>query len=335
MLQTLNQLQRHTRRVLITKRTLPVFAFFLIALIIAWPLFKEQKDSFSLEISSYKSGKGVKMDMENIRFWGLNTKKMPMTLTTPKVKEIEPSSHKMQMETPVASYQMGNGEVLTAKTPYAIIFQDNETVFFEDKINITSSSGYKADTSKVLCDYNQGTADSNEAISIKGPAGNLTAQGLWMADKGNLILLKKDMKATIYQKKEQVKVDSPDGAQIDQSEKTLTTMGKTTIYHQGHVLKADKMVAYYTNDKNNQIEKIIATGNVSIDNGKQKMTGDKGTYTPTIKKIFMQGNVTLSQGNNQIHGDKATLDLLSGESDLKATGRMKGQLIPNELKGDK
>ena len=258
-----------------------------------------------------------------------------MTLTTPKVKEIDPSSHKMRMEMPVATYQMANEEILTAKTPYAIIFQDNETVLFEDKVDITSSSGYKANTSKVLCDYNKGTADSEEAVSIKGPAGLINAKGLWMADKGNLILFKKEFKSTIYQKKEQVKVDSPDGAQINQSEKTMTTLGKTTIYHQGNVLKADKVVAYYTNDKNNQIEKVVAMGNVSVDNGKQKMTGDKGTYTPTTKKIFMEGNVTLSQGNNKVHGNKATLDLLSGESDLKATGRIKGQFVPNQLKGDK
>ena len=335
MLQTLNQLQKHTRRVLITKRTLPVFAFLLIALIIVWPLFQEEKNSFSLRISSSNPTKGAKMDMENIRFFGLNTKKLPMSITTPKVKEIDPSTHKMQMETPIATYQMGNGEVLNATTPYALISQENETVLFEDKIDITSTSGYQAYTSKVLCDYSQGTADSAEPVFIKGPAGTINAKGLWMGDKGNLILFKSETKATIYQKNEKVKVDSPKGVEINQTQKTLTTLGRTTIYHQGNVLEADKVIAHYTNDKNNQIEKIIALGNVSIDNGKQKMVGDKGTYTPATKKIFMEGNVILSQGGNHINGDKATLDLKTGESDLKSTGRIKGQLIPTELKGDK
>ena len=130
-------------------------------------------------------------------------------------------------------------------------------------------------------------------------------------------------------------MNSPKGAQIDQTQKTLSTMGASTVYHQGNVLQADKIVAHYTNNKNNQVEKIVASGNVSIDNGKQKMTADKGTYIPATKKILMEGNVILKQGNNVLKGDKATLDLLSGESDLKATGRIKGQLIPNELKGDK
>ena len=64
-------------------------------------------------------------------------------------------------------------------------------------------------------------------------------------------------------------------------------------------------------------EKVVAEGNVLINNGKQKMTGDKGIYTPTTKKVLMEGNVILSQGNNQVKGDKATLNLLTGESDLK------------------
>lgn len=335
MLHTLNQLQNHTRRVLITKRTLPIFAFLLIILIVIWPLFKEEKNSFSFGLSSSNPTKGAKMDMENIRFFGINTKNLPMNLTAPKVKEIDPLTHKMRMEEPLATYQMDNKEVLTGKTPYALIFQENETVFFEDDINITSSSGYRAITSRVLCDYNKGTAKSEEFISINGPSGKMTALGLLMSDKGNLIIFKKNVNATIYQQKEQIKINSPEGAQIDQKQKTLTTLGNTTVYHQGNILKADKIVAYYTNDKNNQVEKIIATGNVSIDNGKQKMTGNTGTYTPSTKKILMEENVVLSQGNSQVKGNKATLDLKTGESDLNAPGRIKGQLIPNELKGNK
>ena len=333
MLQTLSQLQKHTRRVLITKRTLPVFAFLIVALIIVWPLFKEQKDSFSLNISS--SGKGAKMDMENIRFFGLNTKKLPMTLTTPAIKEVNTQTHQLRMETPVATYQMANGEILTAETPYAFIFQDKETLYFEDKIDVSSTSGYKANTSKVLCDYSQGTADSEENVTIKGPAGNLDAKGLWMADKGNLILFKKNVNSTIYQGKDPVKVISPEGAQIDQIQNIITTLGRTTVIQLENTLKADKIIAYYTNDKNNRIEKVIAFGNVSVQNKKQKITGDKGTYYPSTKKIFMEDNVVLSQGKNQVKGDKATLDLITGENDLKATGRIKGQLIPTQLKGDK
>ncbi len=336
MLSSLNQLQKHTRRVLITKRTLPVFAFLLIALIIIWPLFKEEKNSFSLGVSSSSPSKGAKMDMKNIRFFGLNTKKLPMTLTTPKINEVDSTTHKMRMETPIATYQMANNEVLTIQTPYALILQENQTVLFEDKIDITSTSGYTSNTSHILCDYTQGTADSEEAVFIKGPAGKLSAKGLWMAEKGNLILFKKDVKVTIYQKNEQFKINSSNGAQIDQTLKTFTTLGRTNIYHQGNVLEADKVITYYTGNKNNQIEKVVAEGNVSIDNGKQKMTGDKGTYTPATKKILMEGNVVLSQGNNKVKGDKARLNLVNGESDLKASsGRIKGQLIPNKLKGDK
>ena len=335
MLKKLNQLEKHTQRVLIVKRTLPVFAFLLTALIVVWPVFKEQKDSFSLSTSSPTSQKGAKMDMENIRFFGLNTKKLPMTLSAPTITEINSTTHQLRMENPIATYQMATNEILTTKSPYAFIFQDKEVVFFEDKIDLTSSSGYKANTTKVTCDYTQGTADSDENVFITGPSGFLNAKGLWMADKGNLILFKKELQSTINQGNEKIKISSPEGAQIDQIQKTLTTLGKTVIYHQENVLRSNKMIAYYTSNKNNKIEKVVAVGDVSIDNKKQKMTGDKGIYYPSTKKIFMEGNVILSQGNSSVKGDKATLDLTTGKSDLNASGRIKGQLVPTQLKGDK
>ena len=274
------------------------------------------------------------MDMENIRFFGLNTKKLPITLTTPTVREINPKTHQLRMETPVATYQMASDEILTGKTSYALIFQETETLFFEDKVDITSLSGYHAVTSHVTCDYNKGTVDSTEHIFVKGPAGNVDANGVWISDKGNVILFKKDVLATIHQKNEKIKLSSPEGARINQAQNTLTTLGRTTIYHQGNVLTADQIVAYYTHDKNNRIEKVVATGHVLIENGKQKMTGEKGTYSPVSRQIFMEGNVVLSQGEHHINGDQATLNLTTGESDLKAFGRIKGQILPNQLKKD-
>ena len=253
-------------------------------------------------------------------------------MTTPIIKEINPETHQLRMDAPVATYQMANNEILTGQTPYAFVFQDKEILFFEDKIDITSTSGYQIVTSKVTCDYKAGTAESDEAISIQGPAGNVHAKGIRMINKGNLILFKKDVLATIYQKKEKIKVTAPEGAQVNQEQKTLTTLGKTTVYHQGNILTADKMSAYYTDNKNNRIEKVIATGNVSVNNGKQHMTGEKGTYYPAKRQILMEGNVVLSQGNHRITGEKATLDLVTGESDLKTSGRIKGQFIPHELK---
>ena len=91
----------------------------------------------------------------------------------------------------------------------------------------------------------------------------------------------------------------------------------------------------HTNDKNKQVEKIVASGNVSIENTKQKMTGKEGIYYPETKTMTMLGNVVLSQGKNVLKGDKATLNLITGENDLTAKGRVKGQLIPSQFERNK
>ena len=334
MLQSLNQLQKHTRRVLITKRTLPVFAFLLVAFMIIWPTLHKQKESLGISVNT-SSGKGAKMDMENVRFFGLNDKNLPMTLTTPKGTETDPSHHVIRLEKPVATYQMNTKEKLVGKTPYALVYQDSERVLFEKDVVVKTTSGYTVNTKKVLCDYTQGTTDTDEHVSIVGPAGTIDSEGLLMADKGNSILFKKQVKAVIYQEKEKINISSPNGAQIDQTERTVTTLGKTTVLHQGNTLKANKMVAFYTNDKNKQIEKIVASGDVSIENGSQKMTGNEGTYYPETKIMFMLGNVALSQGKNVLKGDKATLNLITGENDLTAKERVKGQLIPSQFERNK
>ena len=73
------KLKKHTRRVLICKRSLPVFAFLLASLMMVWPLlFAEQKEQFSLAISSGKKMSDAKVDMEDVRFFSQDKKKQPL-----------------------------------------------------------------------------------------------------------------------------------------------------------------------------------------------------------------------------------------------------------------
>ena len=100
----LEKLTQHSRRVLITKRSLPVFAFLIASLIIVWPLFNQTKDKFTLAVADPNKG-GAHIEMENVRFFGLNNKKMPMTLKTPQVKEEKNNPELARMIKPVATYQ--------------------------------------------------------------------------------------------------------------------------------------------------------------------------------------------------------------------------------------
>lgn len=324
------QIKKHSRRVLITKRSLPVFAFLIIALIIIWPQFSQHKDKFSLAIPS--DGKQKQVEMENLRFFGLNTKKLPMTLTTPSVHQTESPSENVRMEKPVGTYQMDSGDVMTLTAPYALVNQNKEQIFFEDRINIKTESGYVAKTSQVLCDYTQGTADGNSPVSITGPSGKLNAQGVWMAEKGNLILFKKKATAVLKNKKQDITISAQSGIQIDQKAQTLTAQNQVKIIQKTETLTADKTILYYT--QKNQIQKIEAFGNVKIDNKKQTVSGDNAVYDPQTKMAEITGNVVVTQGPHKIQGEKAIVDMATGKSELISPNRIKGQLMPNAVKGE-
>ena len=327
----LMQIKQHSRRVLITKRSLPVFAFLIVALIIVWPQFSQHKDKFSLAVPS--NGKQTQVAMENLRFFGINSKKLPMTLDTPSVHQTDTTTDKVRMEKPIGTYQMSSGDTMTLTAPYALINQSQEQVFFEDRINIKTESGYVGKTSQVLCDYTQGTADGDSPISISGPAGKLNAQGIWMADKGNLILFKKKATAVIKNKKQNMTVSAQSGIQIDQTAKTITAMDNVKVIQENETLTTDKAVLHYTDNKNNRIKKIEGFGHVVIDNKKQKISGDKGIYNPQTKIAEVEGNVIVTQGAHQMHANKAIVNMETGKSEL-ISERIKGQLAPNEVKGE-
>lgn len=328
----LMQIKRHSRRVLITKRTLPVFAFLIVALIIIWPQFSQNNDRFSLAVPS--NGKQAQMEMENLRYFGLSNKKLPMTLETPSVKQVANDTELARMNKPNGTYQMDSGDTMTINAPYALINQAKETVFFEDRINIKTDSGYTGYTSQVLCDYTQGSADGDSPVSISGPAGKLNAQGIRMTDKGNLILFKKKTTANIKNKKQTMTVSAQNGMQIDQKKRTLTAMDQVKVIQEQNTLTADKAVLHYTNNKNNRIKKIEAFGHVKINNSQQTVTGEKAIYTPKTQVVEITGNVIVEHGLHKMKGEKAVVNMATGKSELISPKRITGQLNPNDIKGE-
>jgi len=326
-------LKKHTRRVIIFKHALPVFAFLSAALIVAWPLLSPDKERFDLPIQK-PNVKTPSVDMENIRFHAQDEKARIMTVTAISVKEIDAENQIARLEKPTAVYTLEDGDVLTSKTPYGFAYQNDQYFLFDKLITTTSKSGYTATTSHIKATYD-GVLDSDYSVKIKGPAGTLNAQGLHLQNKGNLIDFKGKTNSVIKLKQGQMTLQTLDGLKLNRTQKTLTGHKNVQIKHEENTLTADTVILYYTEDKNNRIRQITATGNVVLDNGKNKISGEQGVYDPLTQKMEMVGNVRLYQGQSFVSGEKATLDMKTGESHLltkEQKGRIKGTLIPEDLK---
>lgn len=326
-------LKKHARRVLIFKHTLPVFAFLLTGVLIAWPLLTPDKERFDLPIQK-SAKKTPSLDMENIRFFAKDDKNRTMSVKAPTVKEIDSEKQIARLEKPVSIYTLSDGDVLNAKTTYALAYQQEKYFMFDQPITITSKSGYTANTQHVKATYD-GILDSDADIQITGPAGTLNAQGLHLKDKGNLIDFKGKTKTKVKNQKGTMIITTADGLHLDRVKQTLTGKKEVHIRHQENILTADTVILYYTDDKENRIRKISAQGNVVLSNKTNKIMGDSGIYMPLTEAMEMTGNVRLYQGNSFVSGQKATLNMETGESHLLTNenkGRIKGSLSPSDLK---
>ena len=326
-------LKKHTRRVLIFKHALPIFAFLLTGIIIAWPLLTPEKERFDLPIQKSNT-KIPSMDMENVRFFAQDNKNQTMSVKAETVKEIDSEQQIARMEKPVGVYTLSDGDILTSNTSYGLVHQKDKYFFFDQPVTTVSKSGYTANSKNIKATYD-GIIDSDTTIKIVGPAGKLKAQGVHLQNKGNLIDFKGKTNSQIKLKDGIMTITTANGLYMDRTQKTVTGKKDVHVRHEKNLLTADTVVLYYTEDKNNRVRKIQAKGNVVLDNGQNKITGDYGEYDPLSEEMEMIGNVRLYQGNSFVEGQKAILNMKTGESRLlntKQQDRIKGTLSPNDLK---
>lgn len=328
----------HTRRVLIFKRSLPVFAFLLASLIFIWPTVFSTKEQFALVVDGNGGAKGSKVDMEQVRFFAQDDKNQPMTLIAQKIQETDPKKRVVFLETLAATYKTHQGVLLNSQTAYGFAFQKEEYLYFEDKIHTTSDNGYTIASSRVFYDYRDGALESDSAVSIRGPAGTLQAEGFILYNKGDNIDFKEKTDTLIRDAQGDVRVQSRNGLLIDQAAQTVTALGKVIITQQETTLTADKVVlSYYTaqQNKDERIAKIEAFGAVTAANAAYKMTGDTGVYHPRTKLVSMKGNVKLYQGNNLLTGEAVAFNLETGVAQMDTpqaeNGRVRGEFMPAEL----
>lgn len=309
---------------------------------LAWPALTEQKDKFTLPTKPATAIKGAKVDMQAVRFFSKDDKNQPMTITASSVQETDPAKQIITLLDPKAVYKMASGVVLDAVTTYGLAFQKDEYLYFDEEVVATTDTGWKAVSTKVVCDYKADTMESRTPIKITGPDGRLDATGGFILyNKGNNIDFKDQTHTVITSQKEPIDIETKNGIKINQLDATITAIDEVKVIQNKQTITADKMILYYkkqTGKGEDKIDRIEAFGNVVATNNEQTITGDNGDYDPSTGIITMKNNVVLTQGKNTAKGDVVTLNLITGVNSLTSEkkpdgsgGRVKGTLIPADL----
>ncbi len=90
--------------------------------------------------------------------------------------------------------------------------------------------------------------------------------------------------------------------------------GGVTVTQAGLTVRSQRMLLNYTDNGSLDIQRITATGGVTVNRGTERASGDVAIYDLSRRIITMSGNVRLQRGQDTLNGGRLVIDLRSGLS---------------------
>jgi lipopolysaccharide export system protein LptA len=109
-------------------------------------------------------------------------------------------------------------------------------------------------------------------------------------------------------------------------QKRVVLSGNVDISQADLRLRAARVTVAYTDADTLRIQRMDATGGVSVTRGNESARGDVGVYDFNRRIITMVGNVRLRRTNgDNLNGGRLVIDLDSGVSTVDGSGRSSGR----------
>lgn len=101
---------------------------------------------------------------------------------------------------------------------------------------------------------------------------------------------------------------------LDDRANRVVFSGGVTVNQANLTLRSDRMLVNFTDAGQLEIQRITATGGVTITRGNERASGDNAIYDFNRRIITMAGNVRLRRGTDTLNGGRLVIDLVSGLS---------------------
>lgn len=117
-----------------------------------------------------------------------------------------------------------------------------------------------------------------------------------------------------------------DSLSVDQTDASATFSGEVVIVQGAMRLTAAVVRVEYGKDGQNRIERLHASGGVTLVSAAEAAEASEAIYTVISGLIVLQGDVLLTQGPNVLSGQLLTVDLTTGQATMQ--GRVQTTLQP-------
>ena len=104
--------------------------------------------------------------------------------------------------------------------------------------------------------------------------------------------------------------------ELQDRENRVALSGRVTVRQAGLTVQSDRMLVNYTDSGSLDIQRITATGGVTVSRGNERASGDVAIYDLGRRIITMSGNVRLNRGADRLSGGRLVIDLRTGLSSI-------------------
>ena len=111
-----------------------------------------------------------------------------------------------------------------------------------------------------------------------------------------------------------------DRIELQDRQNRVVLSGNVVITQGDLRLTAGRTTVSYTNQGSLRIQRIDATGGVTVNRGNESARGAAGVYDFNRRVIVLSGGVALRRGTDTLNGGRVTMDLNSGVSSVDGTG---------------
>jgi len=111
-----------------------------------------------------------------------------------------------------------------------------------------------------------------------------------------------------------------DRIELQDRQNRVVLSGDVVITQGDLRLTAGRTTVAYTNEGSLRIQRIDATGGVTVTRGNERAQGSAGVYDFNRRVIILAGGVALRRGTDTLNGGRLTIDLNTGLSTVDGGG---------------
>lgn len=149
-------------------------------------------------------------------------------------------------------------------------------------------------------------------LALRGLGAGLLAGGIAAIGFGSLA---QAQNISGFDSNQPVDIDA-DRIELQDRQDRVVFSGNVNITQGDLHLKAGRTTIAFTDQGGLEIQRVDATGGVTVTRGGERASGDAAVYDFNRRLIVLSGNVSLNRGVDKIDGGRLVIDLASGVSSI-------------------